>query len=134
MEKINIQRAPCASCPYRMDVPSGIWATEEYDKILPYDNETMFQPPRLFLCHQQNGCLCRGWLDVHGTELLALRLGCIKGEIDPAELGKALDEGPAVEVFETAAEAAAHGRKSIKRPGAKAKRMVEKIEARRSRK
>jgi len=134
MEKINIQRAPCASCPYRKDVPSGIWATEEYDKILPYDNETMFQPARIFLCHQQNGCLCRGWLDTHGTELLAIRFGCIKGEVDPADITKAIDEGPAVEVFETAAQAAKHGRKSIKRPGVKAKQMVEQLTNKRSRK
>lgn len=130
---IAINRAPCQSCPYRRDVPSGIWHAEEYDKILPFDNETMFQPPRVFLCHQANGCLCRGWLDTHGSELLALRLACIKGEVDPEAVGKALEEGPAVPVFESAAQAAAHGRKSIKRPGRKAREMVSKIAQKRGR-
>ncbi len=132
-EAIKINRNPCVSCPYRKDVPSGIWSTEEYDKILPYDNETWMQPPRVFMCHQADGCLCRGWLDVHGGDLLGLRLGCAIGELDPEEVSKALDEGPAVPVFCSAAKAAAHGRKAIKRPGAKAKRMVAKIEAKRSR-
>lgn len=128
-----IKRAPCASCPYRRDVPSGIWEAEEYDKILPYDNETWMQPPKLFLCHQANGCLCRGWLDTHGETLLALRLACSRGEVDPKTAGKSLDEGPAVPVFESAAEAAKHGRRSIKRPGRKARAMVSKIEQTRKR-
>lgn len=104
---IRITRSPCVSCPYRRDVPSGIWASEEYDKIVPYDNATWLQPPRVFMCHQADGCLCRGWLDVHGGELLGLRLGCAK------------------------AEAAKHGRRSIKRPGRKAREMVSKIERKR---
>lgn len=128
---ITINRAPCQSCPYRCDVPSGIWSTEEYDKILPFDNETWMQSPRIFLCHQADGCLCRGWLDTHGYNLLAVRLGIIKGDIDAKALGKALDEGPAVPVFASAAEAAKHGRRAIKRPGRKAIEMVAKIEKKR---
>ena len=128
---LTINRAPCQSCPYRRDVPSGIWSTEEYDKIIPFDNETWMQPPRVFLCHQANGCLCRGWLDTHGSELLALRLACIKGEVDPDAVGKALDEGPAVPVFESAEAAAKHGRRAINRPGRKAREMVSKIEKKR---
>lgn len=126
-----INRAPCQSCPYRRDVPSGIWEAGEYDKIIPFDNETWMQPPRLFLCHQADGCLCRGWLDTHGSELLAIRLGIIKGEIDAEAVCKALDEGPAVPVFESAAQAAEHGRRAIKRPGRKARAMVAKIEKKR---
>jgi len=49
---IHINRAPCQSCPYRRDVPSGIWAHEEYEKILDYDNETGHQPMKVFMCHQ----------------------------------------------------------------------------------
>lgn len=130
---IRINRAPCTSCPYRKDVPSGIWVDEEYDKILPYDNETFAQPPRVFMCHQNDGALCRGWLDCHGPDLLGMRLSCSMGEVDPKELIQALDDGPAVPVFETAADAAKHGRKSIKRPGRKAKLLMDKIEIRRSR-
>ena len=130
-EQIRINRAPCASCPYRRDVPSGIWSTEEYDKILPYDNATWVQPPRVFMCHQADGCLCRGWLDVHGGDLLGVRLGCAKGELDPQAVSKALDEDPATPVFASAAEAAKHGRRAIKRPGRKAREMVSKLERKR---
>lgn len=124
---IPINRAPCVSCPYRKDVPSGIWSTEEYDKIEPYDNDTWQQPRRLFMCHQADGCLCRGWLDTHGGELLGVRIACAKGEIDPEAVTKALDEGPAVPVFASAADAAKHGRRSIMRPGRKAREMMTKI-------
>lgn len=134
MTQIRINRAPCVSCPYRRDVPSGIWSTEEYDKIVPYDNETWCQPPRVFLCHQADGCLCRGWLDTHGNGngLLSLRLACSLGTIDPEAVSKALDEDPATPVFASAAEAAKHGRKAIKRPGRRAREMVLKLERKRS--
>lgn len=131
-ESITINRAPCQSCPYRRDVPSGIWAAEEYDKILPFDNETPFQPQNVFLCHQADGCLCRGWLDVHGSGLLGVRLACARGTMRYEAVGKALDEGPAVPVFDTAAQAAAHGRRSIKRPGKKATALAAKIEKKRT--
>lgn len=133
MNKLSINRAPCQSCPYRRDVPSGIWEAEEYEKIIPYDNPTWAQPPKVFLCHQANGCLCRGWLDTHGDQLLGLRLGCYKGEVDPEEVNQALSEDPATPVFASAAEAAKHGRRSIKRPGRKAMAMAAKIERKRGR-
>jgi len=46
-------------------------------------------------------------------------------------VNKAFDEGPAVPVFKTAAQAAKHGRRAINRPGRKAKALVEKIETKR---
>lgn len=122
-----IHRAPCQSCPYRRDVPSGVWESEEYDKIQPYDQETPFQPQAVFMCHQADGALCRGWLDCHGSDLLSIRLACMKGMVDPVQAGQAVDEEPAVPVFETAAEAAEHGRQAIRRPGSKAKALVKKL-------
>ncbi|WP_336794377.1 DUF6283 family protein [Gordonia malaquae] len=71
---------PCESCPYRRDVPSGVWAESEYEKLRAYDAPTGEQPVRLFLCHQYDGvsedarvvlvgpdvtarsCWRRGWL------------------------------------------------------------------------
>lgn len=75
---------------------------------------------------------CSQWNLVHGGELLGLRLGCAKGELDPEAVSKALDEGPSVPVFESAAAAAEHGRKAIKRPGRKAREMVSKLEKKRA--
>ena len=35
---------PCGSCPYRKDVPSGVWAVSEYLKLVEYDRPTGEQP------------------------------------------------------------------------------------------
>lgn len=44
--------SPCSSCPYRRDVPSGLWGANEYAKLRDYDNPTWAQPPGIFQCHQ----------------------------------------------------------------------------------
>ena len=61
-EKVKAPRVLCASCPYRKDVPSGIWEQSEYDKLPKYDGETWEQAGALFMCHLRDGCLCGGWL------------------------------------------------------------------------
>lgn len=78
---------PCASCPYRRDVASGIWAAEEYAKLPAYDTDTPFQPANLFLCHQTSAGdprarVCAGWVGCHGSDLLALRLAASRGIVD----------------------------------------------------
>lgn len=30
----------------------GVWAAEEYDRLLTYDRPTQLQPTAVFLCHQ----------------------------------------------------------------------------------
>lgn len=70
-------KVPCGTCPYRRDVPSGVWAAEEYDKLPGYDGDVPDQlragAMGLFMCHQRDGCLCGGWLMAHGPDnLLAL--------------------------------------------------------------
>lgn len=68
-------KRPCASCPYRRDVPPGLWDPEEYAKLVPYDADTGQQPPSVFMCHQQDGAMCAGWVGCHGGEnLLGIRL------------------------------------------------------------
>ena len=129
MAKIN--RSPCTSCPYRRDVPSGVWHEEEYDKLLHYDGETSLQAAKLFMCHKIDNSLCRGWLDCHGGELLAVRLAMCIGALDVTQVAKALNEEPAVPVFSTAKEAARHGKKRITNPGGKAIAMMQKIERKR---
>ncbi len=110
---------PCGSCPYRKDVPSGIWAKNEYDKLPSYDGETWEQSPAIFMCHQRDGTLCGGWLACHNPrELLALRFH--QHSIDPSVFDYTTD----VPVFESGAAARAHGIKDIKRPKVKARKMV----------
>lgn len=119
MSTIKAPPVPCGSCPYRCDVPSGIWSQHEYDKLPRYDGETWEQSERLFMCHQRDGHLCGGWLACHGPqELLALRFH--GSEVDPSVLDYATD----VPVFQTGAAARSHGMRDIAAPGPKARKMI----------
>jgi hypothetical protein len=55
---MNCAKVPCSSCPYRIDTPPGVWASEEYEK-LPQYSPTDGQVPALgiFLCHQTNATI-----------------------------------------------------------------------------
>jgi hypothetical protein len=110
---------PCGSCPYRKDVPSGLWAREEYDKLSRYDGQTWEQSQAIFMCHQRDGRLCGGWLACHGPgELLALRLHA--RELDSGVFDYETD----VPVFLSGAEARAHGIRDIKSPKPMARKMI----------
>lgn len=117
--------APCKSCPYRQDVPSGVWDAEEYDKLPGYDGEMVEQArtnTSLFLCHQRDGNLCAGWLATHGPEnLLALRLS--GSRIDPA-IWSYMTTTP---VFASGQEACDHGKRDIINPGDKARRVIGRL-------
>ena len=126
---IRPPKVPCGTCPYRRDVPGGIWAREEYEKLPPYDRETWQQPQALFMCHQKDGCLCGGWLLSHGTDkLLALRVAAMRNELDPATWEYAAD----VEVFASGAEAAAHGMEGIDAPTPEARKKIAGLVRKRS--
>lgn len=127
---------PCASCPYRCDVPSGIWAAEEYDKLAAYDADTAYQPPNLFLCHQTGADdaqarLCAGWVGCHGDELLALRLAACRGSLTGDALEAAFTYSTDVPLFASGAAARAHGVRDIESPDPTAVRAMAKIARRR---
>lgn len=125
---------PCGSCPYRRDVPSGVWSSHEYEKLPPYDNETAEQPYGAFLCHQQNGKLCAGWVGCHDMDnSLALRLAAATGIIDPDTFEAAIDYECPVELWDSGAEAAEHGLAKITDPDGDAKRVMAKLRRKRSR-
>jgi hypothetical protein len=122
---LTCAKRPCASCPYRQDAPSGLWAEHEYDKLVSYDGDMTEQVFAnafgVFLCHQRDGHLCAGWVAGHGSEnLLALRLD---QEVDPEVFGYETD----VPVFSSGAEARAHGMRDIEKPGRKAVRLMVKL-------
>lgn len=126
---------PCTSCPYRRDVPSGVWAAEEYSKLPAYDADTSLQPPQLFLCHQTSADhararVCAGWVGCHGSQLLALRLAASRGILDGTELG--INRATSVPLFSSGAAAAAHGHTDIDTPGVRACAEIEKVAGRRS--
>lgn len=124
---------PCDSCPYRRDVPSGIWAASEYAKLPHYDEATPFQPTRLFLCHQQTRRVCAGWAGCHdGGHLLALRRAAADGQMSAADLGATIGYVSPVPLFASGTEAAGHGMAEIESPSAAARRSQGKLLQRRA--
>lgn len=119
-------RTPCSSCPYRRDVPSGIWEAHEYDKLPLYDGDVPDQlaasATGLFRCHQRDGHLCAGWVACHDMENnLAVRLSMRL--VDPA----VFDYASPVPVFASGAEAAEHGKRDPAAPGAEARRKIARL-------
>lgn len=125
LEPAKPRKNPCASCPYRKNVPSGVWDASEYQKLPGYDGETYEQEAvATFMCHQQDGCVCSGWLAHRDPEeMLAVRLGLIRGDLDP----RCLDYTTDVPLFESGAEAAAHGMKQFSNPRDDAVAVINKI-------
>lgn len=121
-------RNPCGSCPYRQDVPSGIWHPSEYAKLPPYDGATGEQPPGLFACHQQDGRLCAGWVGCHDMDnSLAVRLGASMGTLSPDDVQALLDYSTDVPLWESGTEAAEHGMAEVGEPSWEARRKVERL-------
>lgn len=123
--------APCGSCPYRRDVPSGVWSEEEYAKLPPYDGPTWEQPPAVFMCHQQDGRICAGWAGCHDMyESMGLRLAVSFGMTE-ADYQATLDYESPTPLFESGAAAAAHGRAEVEAPGEAAGRVIARLLRRR---
>lgn len=119
---------PCGSCPYRRDVPSGIWAEEEYAKLPGYDLATGMQPPSAFHCHQQDGHLCAGWVATHDMEhSLGLRLLAAAGTLTEQDIDAVLDYETDVPVFASGAEAAKHGLRNLRQPDQRAVRTIKRL-------
>lgn len=120
--RVKAPARPCGSCPYRRDVPAGVWAPEEYAKLTEYDKETWEQPTGMFMCHQRDGCLCSGWLTSHDREeLLALRLHSAR--VDPSVWTHTHN----VPCFDSGADAAAHGLRDVEEPGEAAQDIMRKL-------
>lgn len=123
---------PCDSCPYRRDVPAGVWADSEYDKLPHYDEPTYAQPPQVFVCHQQDGRVCAGWAGCHdGVNLLSLRIAVLGGALSSADYEATVDYACPVPLFTSGQAAAEHGRAGVEQPDASARRVIAKISRRR---
>lgn len=121
---------PCRTCPYRRDVPAGLWDPVEYHKLIAYDVDTSSQPIGVFLCHYTNSdnpTLCRGWLAVGGWELLGVRLAVTTGHLDPAEVDRPI----ATDVFDTGTDAAMWGLSGVADPGPDAQAAIARLGHRR---
>lgn len=120
------RKTPCASCPYRKNVPSGVWDETEYQKLPEYDGETHEQNAvAVFMCHQDDdGSVCSGWLGHRNPDdMLTVRLGLIRGVLDESCVNYTTD----VPLFESGAAAAAHGLEQYQAPPAAAAAVIKKI-------
>ena len=129
-------KAPCKSCPYRRDVPSGVWHESEYDKLPDYDAPDLGsgQPIGAFYCHQSDGRLCAGWVGCHDMDNnIGLRMAVSYEHISAEDYHAALDYESPVELFESGAEAAAHGKKQITSPDTQARRAIARLERKKAR-
>lgn len=122
-------KAPCGSCPYRRDVPAGVWAKEEYQKLPAYDGDPVEQIMKggtaLFYCHQQDGKLCAGWVGCHNApekQSMALRLNSRR--VTPETFSY---ESP-VPLFSSGTEAALHGMSGVENPDTRARQTMAKLE------
>jgi hypothetical protein len=117
-----VRSNPCSACPYRRDVPSGMWGEHEYEKLREYDAPTGDQPIATFACHATPDHHCHGWAVVHTSrghefDLLAFRVWPPSGPIPEA----------AVPLFASGNEAADHGERDIENPTLEAKLAVTKL-------
>lgn len=133
---ITVRSQPCSSCPYRRDVPSGIWEESEYAKLPGYDGDVPDQlfagATRLFHCHTWPARLCAGWVGCHDMEnSAAVRLNHRTLDMDAV-----LSYVSPVPLFASGAEAAEHGMRDLPAPGPDARikgRRIARLQAGRSR-
>ena len=131
MSKRGLAKHACGSCPYRQDVPPGIWHDEEYAKLPNYDLPTGEQPVGIFLCHQQDGRLCAGWVGCHDMEEnMALRMAVPLGSLDLEDVEAARAYVSPVPLFASGAEAAEHGLNGGRTP--QTIRTIERLSRKRS--
>ncbi len=117
-------KAPCGTCPYRRDVPAGVWDASEYAKLPRYDGSTgdqlMMGATGLFFCHQNDGHLCAGWVGRHDMRHnLAVRFWPVAPEV--------FDYVSPVPLFASGMEAAAHGMSGIDAPDRDARLAISKL-------
>ena len=123
----KVRAMPCEACPYRRDVPSGIWARHEYAKLKQYDQITPLQPFGKFACHASPEAICHGWAVVHSRrgheyELVALRIRKV-GEAPPTIPQEV------VPLFSSGCEAAEHGMRDLENPSEEAREFSARLMA-----
>lgn len=130
MEPIRPPAAnPCGSCPYRRDVPSGVWSEGEYEKLPPYDNAEMSeQPMGVFMCHQQDGRMCAGWTGCHNMEdNMAVRMAVVTERLTGDDIDAVLDYQTPVPLWGSGQEARDHGMAELHAPSPKARRTIDNL-------
>ena len=126
MSELIVKKEPCLTCPYRLDVPSGVWSFEEYEKLRLFDEGSEMPCLSTFLCHQSTVAgqqiACKGWLMVH-RDSVAVCLACLTGQVD----AETCFEEPEAELHESGNAAADFGQRDLKRPKKKALKVIDKL-------
>lgn len=112
---------PCKTCPYRTDVPPGVWSANDYAKLPPYDQPTPLQPGGVFLCHlhalNTTPRVCAGWVACHDMDHnLSVRLALASKDMTGDVAEAIYDYQTTVPVFTSGREAADHGMSAIDNP------------------
>lgn len=122
----SIRTEPCTACPYRRDVPSGLWDESEYEKLRRYDAPMAEQPQAAFACHATADHYCAGWGAVGGFDLLALR---IRSSVRHAAKWDGVIPTPTTPLFDSHTEACEHGLRDIEAPSEDARAAVDRLVA-----
>lgn len=127
-KKVGPRKKPCPTCPYRLDVPSGLWAESEYDKLPAYDGTTEDQvvagAVAPFFCHSTPDDLCAGWVGCHDMRHnLAIRFSR-----EPMDYDAIMSYESPVPLFASGAEAAEHGKRDMYEPGEEACQAIGKLQ------
>lgn len=130
------QARPCDACPYRRDTPPGIWAREEYERLLVNDSDPM--RGATYGCHlntarpADDAQPCAGWLadqKRRGTPSIQLRMVLITTP-DAMALYEKIDDA-APNLYGSIAEmVAANVGRRFPNQVAKARRLIAKLERR----
>lgn len=127
---MNVAPEPCGSCPYATKTPPGVWAREEYEKLLDYSGEVSpdsIPCLHMFLCHQTHALgqetLCRGWLTVE-RESLAVRVLLIRKLVTVEQVFANV----ITPLYASGEEAARAGIAGVLHPGEAACRLMKQLE------
>ncbi len=84
-ERYIHQKTPCAQCPWRMDVPTGVFPAKAFRTSAPTSYDASM---RTFSCHMAGfaASTCAGFLLRHSDHNVAVRISQATGRIDLKQL------------------------------------------------
>ena len=78
---------PCANCPWRKDAPPRYWHADHFRSIWENCQDDGISQMQCHKSTPEKMIPCNGAVRVLGYESIGVRLGVLKGRIDPADVG-----------------------------------------------
>jgi hypothetical protein len=78
----RVRAEPCAECPFRMDVPTGVFPPDAFRESAPTAYDAALST---FGCHMSKmsaPATCAGFLKLHSENNLMVRMSLLSGRID----------------------------------------------------